>query len=294
MAEKLSTATPVEASPAIGHNAIANLAEVLQEVYAGFERDVNDMLTKIVEKAPREIGDDKASGVVSDLIKEADDLMKLKEKYRTSEVAPFLAGQRTCNGHFNGVVSQLDETLRRLQSMSTAYMRRKQQEADAKAERERREARQREEDARRKAIEAQNAADEARRKAEAARKPANREAANVQVEGFQSIADRAAGEAAQHAQEAEEARKRLEAKPAEKGRTRGESSLSTLRGVPAFEVLQWERIPLEELRPYLERAAIEKAIKGFQKSRGDSVYVDDGTTTLAGVRFFRDAKGTWR
>jgi len=80
-----------------------------------------------------------------------------------------------------------------------------------------------------------------------------------------------------------DAERAAQAKPADLARTRSSGSLSTLAQKFDHEIVDFEAIDLEVLRPYLPRADIEKAIRQF-------IRVNKDTKALRGVRIFETTR----
>ena len=92
------------------------------------------------------------------------------------------------------------------------------------------------------------------------------------------------------AEEAEENARRAEAaaraKSADLTRVRSASgAVATTRTSWAFDITDLDAIPLDKIRPYLARDAIEKALR---------TAVRFGARDIAGVRIFQDDKATFR
>jgi hypothetical protein len=270
-------------------------------------------LVKQANASPAAITDDDTVGVAGDLIKEISACSKRAEKIRVDEKEPFLQGGRDVDGFFKTLTGQLEKAKGSLEKVVGVYLRAKaaeerraREEAERKAreeaERKMREAeeaeRERQEIARRR--EAKRIADEqAAREAEAAEVAANEPQTigdlskpfevdpDVEAETQATLAaDHALEDAAEHETQAEIAAKAAAAKPAELARTRSDAgSVSTLREFWDFTVDDYDAIPLAVLRPYIDRANIDKAVRA---------YVKHGGRQLDGVRIFKDERAMVR
>lgn len=251
----------------IGHNNPPPVAERLAEDYSALI-DAVDALALRANKAPKGIEDDDAMAPVSSLVKEISATSKRVEKLRVDEKEPYLKAGREVDGFFKTLTDRLDRMHRNLNARITDYLREK-----AMAER-----RAREEEERRRREEERRAAEEAER--------AMREAQAAEAAARMVDAERALAEAVQADQRAKDARvdamlaeQAAAAKPADLARTRTADTLSTLRREWVFEIEDLSAVPLEALRPYIARDAIEKAVRGF---------VRVGGRQLAGVRIYEN------
>lgn len=280
--------------PAIGHNSIANLSEILDETYLPLMRDIAQMVLRLETEAPDECKSDADAGVCSDLYKDADTLIRRIESHRVHEKAPFLEGGTKVDSFFKGATKLVAGPAKLVADRNFAWLRLK-REAAARELHERAEALRRQAEAERKReAEAAAAAVKARLEAEGHRKVELIEQKTATAEGHETRAATASDRATLFEEQAAEAERAAEAPASDLARTRGKSSLGTLQEVPAFEVEDWEIVPLDKLRPYLDRDAIGKAIKGFMTIHKAHVFQDDGRKLLAGVRFFKTDKGQIR
>lgn len=238
----------------IGHNR-PPLKDMLRDQFTALTARVEQLLGS-ASRAPQSVEDDETLGKMGDLIKSITACAKNAEASRVSEKEPFLAAGREVDGFFKPLSDSLDKAKKRLEAPCGVYLR-----AKADAERKARE------DAERVAREAAERALREAQEAEAARRQSDSAAA----------LDRAvaAEEAARQAQKA------AEAKPAEMARTRGEmGSVATLRTSWDAEITDFSAIPLQEIRAFIPRDAIEKAVRAFVRAGGRE---------LAGVRIFENS-----
>ena len=251
--------TTPERAIGIGHNR-APLKDLLREQYESIGERV-DALIASASRAPTTISDDDTLGKMGDLIKAITACGKVIETKRVAEKDPFLQASREVDGFFKPMADTLDKAKKQLEAPCGSYLR-----AKADAERKAREAR---EAAAR--AEAERAIQEAQA-AEAANRPADSDAALTRAVEAEQIAQQAARAA--------------EARPADMARTRGEmGSVATLRTVWDAEITDLAAVPLDQLRAFLSRDTIEKAVRAF---------VRNGGRQLAGVRIFENSTATVR
>jgi hypothetical protein len=178
------------------------------------------------------------------------------------------------DGFFTPVLTALEKLQKALTADVKAYL-------DHVADMERRarekaaaEARAEEERLRREAAEAARKAAEADRRDRAAALAA------------QAAADQAARDAAQAQARTAEAEVHARATPANLARTRSDvGTLSTLQSVWTHEVEDYDVIPLDQLRAYIPRETIDRAIRQAVKM---------GVRKLPGVRIFETSKAMIR
>ena len=89
------------------------------------------------------------------------------------------------------------------------------------------------------------------------------------------------------AAERREAERFAAASPADLSRTRAGGTMSSLKREWDFEVVDWPKLDLEKLRPYLTRPDLEKAVRAYVRTHKD-------TAPLDGVRIFAREKGQYR
>lgn len=229
--------------------------------------------------------DDKTLGAASDLVKDIASLLKRTNGARESEKAPFLNAGREVDSFFMPIKERAEKAKVALERRVTAYLRRKADEERRQREEEERRAR---DEARRLFEEAQERDRQARAaEAEAARQKAEEnKTAEAEARATQTTHEVQANLALQDAADAERdanaAGRAAAAKPAELARTRGESSLATLATVWRFEITDINAIPLEQLRAFIPRADIEKAVRQHVRIHKDK--------RIAGVRIYEEAQ----
>ncbi len=198
-------------------------------------------LEKRAAESPLVLEDDDDLAAVTALAGELGKAAKRADDLRDIQGRPHLDAQRTINTFFKSFETRLKTAKDRISQRATLYMSKK-----AEAER----AKQREEEARVRAL----AEAKAREAAEAlkAGKAEEAHAAQAASDNLNNRADHAADAAA--------------AKPADLARTQTDSGTATLQQSWEFEIENIDLIDLEALRPFLPRAAIEQAMRGFVKS----------------------------
>jgi glycine/D-amino acid oxidase-like deaminating enzyme len=205
-----------------------------------------------------------------DLIAKMRGTAKSIEAARVAEKEPYLKSERAVDGFFFPLAKALDTKSGFLAERVKAYLDRK-----AAEERARRLAEQRKREEEEAAL--RRAEDARRRKAEEAK----REETKAR---HAAVADALAAQAEQAAAARVEAEDAVAEKPAEMARTRAESgTLSTLKQVWQFEVIDWDEVDLDLLRPYIKRDAIEAAIRaavkmGLRSIDGVNIFEGTGLT----------------
>lgn len=243
----------------LGHNR-PPLRDLLRDQYEQIGTRV-DALIASAGRAPATVNDDDTLGKMGDLIKSITACGKQIEAARVSEKEPFLAAGREVDGFFKPMGDTLAVAKKRLEAPCGVYLR-------AKA------------DAEKKAREAIEAA--ARRAAE----DAMRQAQEAEAANLTAVSDAALDRALTAEADADRAQKAAEAKPAELARTRGEmGSVATLRTSWDAEILDYAAIPLEAIRAFVPRDAIEKAVRAFVRAGGRE---------LKGVRIYENSTAVVR
>lgn len=266
---------PKATTPTIGHNRIVPTPE---DIIASLGMDY-ESFTKLepafaaeIDLIPDEITTKVDHDAAADLLTRIRERERAVESVRVQEKEPYLHSERAVDGFFQPIRAALAKQLTDLNRRITAHLSR-----EAAKERERLRA---EEDRKRREAEAfQQQAQEAARKAQEARR-ADHRAAHAERAGSAQAASLAAQETASVAAQA------ANAKPADLARTRTDiGTLSTLKSEWTFEIEDWEAIRIESLRPYIDRATIEKAIRTAVKV---------GIRDLPGVRIFQTEKAMVR
>jgi hypothetical protein len=253
----------------IGHNTgRVPTPEDIREVLAADHADMiarRDELLAGLDRAPKVIESDEVAGRVSDFTKQVMAHAKKVDVTRVDAKEPFLAGGRAVDGFFRPIADSLDAAKKDLGQRITVWQRKK---ADDE----------------RRAREAAEA--KARAEAEAARRAAEEAAARMRSETDLDAALAAEEAARRAAEEAAKAERAADASAADLSRTRGDyGAVASLRTTWAFEIDDADKIPLDLIRPYIPRAALEQAIRGFIKAGGRQ---------LAGARIFPDTNAVIR
>lgn len=202
--------------------------------------------------SPLVLEDDDDLALVTGLVGELGKAAKRTDDLRDIQGRPHLEAQRTINTFFKSFETRLKAARDKIGQRATAYMNKKAEAARAK---------QREEEARARAL--------AEAKA--------REAADALKAGDAERAHAAQAASDNHANRADHAADAATAKPADLARTQTDSGTATLAQTFEFEIENIDLIDLEALRPFLPRAAIEQAMRGFVKS---------GRREIKGARIF--------
>jgi uncharacterized membrane protein YqiK len=243
-----------------GHNSGEfSLTEILAQDYEHITKRIDDLMGQ-AELAPKEVLDDTQNGVVSDLVKLIVAAEKSVEAARVDRKEPYLNAGRTVDGYFKALNTRLELAKKRLSDRVGVYLRKKAEEERAAALKAEAEARA---EAARLLQEAQAAEAAALPNAAATALDASIEAHNV-AQGFAAQA---------------------QASPADLARTRNAASLSTLKEVWKFQVLDFDTIDMAKLRPFIADADIEKAI---------GAYIRVGNRQLAGVRIYKTEEAVIR
>lgn len=242
----VSYAIEEDDGPGIGHNS-GSLADRFAALTARTAE-----LRASFDKVPPNIEDDATQAKVGDLGKLIIKASKAAKDAHKAEKEPHLEAGRQVDAFFlAGMVKPLDELKGDLERRSTAYLRRKE------------------------------AAERARREAEerAAREAA--EAAAAQAKTEDDLTDAIAKEDA-----AERAAEAASAPVADLVRTHGAmGSVTTARKEWFAEIEDFDAIPLDNLRAFIGRDEIQRAVKAYVRAGGRS---------LRGVRIYEDIKAGFR
>lgn len=248
----------------IGHNRPPSATEILKERFYELLDEEDATIAKIRDvNATLPITTDEDQAAAGETVKLVRNFLKKVEQTRAAEKQPHIDAGRAIDGFFkNGVTARVEDVLKILSKGMDAY-------------------------AAKKAAEERRKAEEARRQAEAEaarqREIAEREAARNRPTSTQKHLDRAEI-AEDHAAEAE---RRAEASNADLTRVRSEGATVSGKTEWKFEITDLKAVDLEALRPYLDKATLEKAIRQF-------VRVNKGSAQLTGVRIFEDVKASVR
>jgi hypothetical protein len=234
--------------------------ERLSEDQAQLRHDVEKIADR-ANVAPRKIATEDDLDVVGTLVKDARALFKKTDGIRTEVKAPHLEACRTVDTYFATLTDRLKRIGDTFQKLGDDYQRTIAAEAKRKAEATAREAR-----------EEQMRRDQA--------------AAKAEEEGRLKHAAQHDAKAQDAAERAEQAEAVANSSAADLTRTRTASgTLATAKTEWAFEIVQFEAIPLDKLRSYIKRDAVEAAIR---------MAVEMGNRELPGVRIFEDVKASFR
>ena len=244
----------------IGNNQPADIVARLQDDHAELAAHCRELIAR-ANGLPTAVDTEADLHLVADFVREINNATKRAEKIRVDEKEPYLSAERAVDGFFNGLRNPLLKIKGALESLAGAYQRRKEAE----------ERRAREEAARVAREKAEADAREARRLAEESRR--------AEAEAAQDRAKEAAINARATA-------RATEAKPADLVRTRTETgTMATAKSWWDFEITDARALDLETLRPFLPKAAIEQAMRGF---------IAAGGREIEGARIFEETKAVFR
>jgi hypothetical protein len=230
------------------------ITDMLDRDYAAAEARTRELLDQ-ARKLPMTVTADDQVEPFALVIRSLRDHSATVEAYRKAEKEPYLRGGQAVDGWFGQIAERLDKTLKVLHHRVNDY----QQEKLARERRAR-------EEAERKAREEARVAEEA---AKRARNEARKRELEIEAQMAKQRADLAAEQAAQA--------------PADITRQRfGSGAMATMARDPKVEIVDWDLLPLDRLRPYLRRDDIEKAVRAWAKA---SSYKDQ----MPGVVIDRDA-----
>lgn len=235
----------------------------ISEVLADTQKALIARIEPLADRAnalPRKIDSDETLGKVGDLVVDARKLISDLDSARKVEKQPYLDGGRDVDSFFKTASERVERISAAFEKVAGDYQREKAAEARRKAEDEARKLR---EDEERKRQEAENA----KRQSTADRK-------HDQADEIGALAEEAEAKAASTNHE-------LAKVKTETGVTAGAKTEWT------FDIVDYEKIPLDRLRPYFLRAEVEKAIRSFVK-------INKGSSVLEGVAFREDIKATFR
>ena len=246
----------------MGHNQppAPTLLERLSETYATIFDAVEDLATK-ANSGPRVVKTSDDLNSCGILVTVARDILKQAEAARKGEKDQFLRAGKDVDAFFAKATDRLDRIKATFEGLATDYQRKVAAEARAAAE-----------------VAAARARTEEAARIDLARKAeeANR---GKHAETHQTKAD----EAAYRAVEAEAV---AQASAADLTRTRTASgALATAKTEWKAEIVNFEAVPLDKLRAYIKRDAIEAALR---------IAVKMGVREMEGVRFFEDVTASFR
>lgn len=266
----MTAARPLPADddiPSIGHNnpppdQPKTLKERLAEAYAPRIAEVEAIAAR-ANNAPKKVKNDDDVDAVGVIVKDARALFKTVDGERKAEKEPFDQAAKDVQAFFATHLDRLTNVMKGLTDRATLYQQEKAAEERRAREEQARKQREREAEERRKAEEA-----EAAGKAAAAAKAADN-------------ADLAARRAA-------EAERKADVSDTDLVRTRGASgTLATSTSKKDVRIVDFAKVDLERLRPYLDREHVLKAARAWLR-------VTKGTETIPGLEVFDDVKATFR
>lgn len=287
-------------TPKAGDNKPALItADQLAIDFAYLEQAIAKALA-VAADAPSVIEDDDDIEACREAVKALMAEHKRAEALRVDVKAPYLDAERVVDSYFAALKKRLADCQAKIESAAKRYLDKK-----AVAERERREAEARAaRDAERKAQEAREAAERAaaeeRRKADDAARAAAKADADKRAEAERAAhAARAEAEAreaqAKAARQAElsaaatatQAERSADEKPADLARTRVGDGMATLQQYWDFKIEAYADIDLEALRPYFAEADVEKAIRRY-------VAINKDSKPLRGVSIYPSTRAQMR
>lgn len=229
-----------------------SIKESLPVEYADMAESVTNLLADANRDIPKIITSDEELAVVTRTVVALRTKVQGVEAARVKEKAPYLASERIIDNFFKAMATRLDTAMTVIGKRGHLYN-------TEKLERER--------------IERARLAREAEDKARAEREEAERMAREAErarskkkaAELAEQQADQAAA-AAVAAQQAQAAREAAGASSADMARQRFDSGhMATARQVAYADVTDYDKLPLDKLRPYIPRDALDKAVKAFAR-----------------------------
>lgn len=246
-------------APPLGHNKppVQTLPERLKEDHAELVGLV-DAIAARANDLPKEIGDDEQLKLVAEVGAVAAAEWANTDNARKREKDPFLNASREVDAFFKPFLERLERIKKLLAQRAAKY----QDDKEAAARRLQEEA----------ARAARAELEERRKAAEEAARAGRTDDAMDEL---------------REAEAAETALREAEAAP-EVETVRTDSGVTVAgRKEWAFEIADYDAIPLSKLKPYLDREAVEKAIRSYLKfAKGDA--------KLEGVRFFQKSAAQFR
>lgn len=239
------------------------LAEALQDANKALLDEIEPIAQRanaLAAKVKDGIGDDATLGEVAELVTDAKALFRRIETRREEEKKPFLEAGRTVDGFFAAFKDRLTKIDDAFTDAASRYQRAKAAQAQAEAAAE---------------------AERLRREEEALRADAEKAKRAATAERKQEQADELAAQA-------EAAEARAATSKTDLARIKTDTGVKAgAKTVWGFRIVDYEAIPLDKLRPFIEREAIEKALRTFVK-------INKGSASLPGVHFEQDVKASFR
>lgn len=242
MAEVLERQKPV-VDQIFGDNK-APVEEVLKADFADLIAKIDAAIDRTAQ-APKRVKDEADLAKIGDAILGLKALAKQADETRTTEGKPILDAQRAINGFFKALVDRIGTAIDPLQDRADDYARRKQAEAQERARREAEEARQREEDARQRAAEATTAA----------------------------AAGKAAADAEAYAARADQ----YETAATGSVKMQADGVKAATRGTWTARIDDYKALDLNALKPFIDRKAVEAALKSMARIQKDAFDVPGAT-----------------
>lgn len=239
------------------------ISETLAETHKDLIAKIEPIATRANELGKQikdGIKDDDQLEVVSTLVIDVKSLGDSLEEKRKIEKEPHLNAGREVDGFFKAFSERLSRISVAFIGAASAYQREK-LAAEKRAQ---------EQEAERLRVEAEKK----RKQADTAKRPETADRKHDQADELEAQAD--AAEAAAASQNTDLAKVKTAT-----GATVGAKTEMT------FRIVDYEKIPLDKLRPYFKRDQIEAAIKAFTK-------IHKGASQLEGVHFEEDVKATFR
>ena len=258
VAEVRPDRTPV-VDQVFGHNK-APLDEVLKADFADMQKAIADLLAEAGD-LPNKVTSDDDQVKVGRWIVKARAYAKRADEVRQAENKPVLAAQRGINAFFAAMSDPIDKAVKKAQAMADDFVRRKEAEERARAQRE---------------------ADEARRKAQEAEERAAK-AKSAEAAG------RAEGKAEALHAEADAAEERALTAAAHLTRHRAEGVTTSARATYDWEFTDKDAVygTLGVLGNFIAEAAVVTAINGMVRAQ-------KGRASLPGIRVFAKTVASFR
>jgi hypothetical protein len=232
-------------------------ADLLAKDFAHIETAIAVLETRGKEMPPV-IEDDEDLAVINELVVDLRKAGKRADEIRDEQKRPYLEAGNTVQAFFKSFEHRADTLKAQLETRAKRYL-------DKKRDEER----------------ARQAEEEKRARAEAERR--EEEARAAAAKGDETGAAIAANQARAANEQAEASGVAATAKSADLARTHTSAGTATLIEDFDVKVLDWEKVDLEILRPYIRRDEIDKALRAILRARKPEVAA--GTFKITGVQF---------
>lgn len=234
----------------------APVEDVLNADFADLTARAEAMAQRLQDEAPDKVDSDEDMLFVGRLITDARALAKELEAERSDQSGPLFQAKKKIDGFFKDLTALIERAEKPLRDRADDYTRRKAAEEREIARRKAEEARRREEEARRKSEEAKSA----------------------------EAGGRAAARAETYAAQAD-----AEEKSASEARTKvsGGGVTASGRAVWTFHIDDYAALDLNDLKPFIDRKAVEQAIRSYVRIQKDQA-------RLKGVSIYQDTKTQFR